>query len=381
MKKVNTKYIIVAAFLILGWSTLIEQTFHLFRVESLKGIFPQPEDVSLNFKTWTNGSYAAKKEKYINDVFAMRPLAIKLFGQLKFSLFNESSNANVYIGKKHYLYASEYIKAYYGSDFVGEDEIRKKVAYLKDVQDSLQQHGVYLFVVFAPGKGSYYPEYLPYDEMKRQPGQTNYETYTKYCRADNVNYLDFQAWFKAMKDTTKYPLYIRTGIHWSYYGDFMAFDSIVRYLHATAGFDMPSVKMDSIQVTRIARFRDYDIGDALNILTPIREEDLAYPFFSVRDSTKPKPKFLGVADSYYYQMYYNMSPLVFDSPDFWYYGNDFQNLNAPTRHIKDDEVKEVALSHNIICLMNTDGTLTSFGCWFIERAHNAFHPPAKAATQ
>jgi SGNH hydrolase-like domain, acetyltransferase AlgX len=376
MKKVTTKRILIALFVALGWCTIAEQTLHIFHVEPLKGIFPQPVDISLTFANWISGKYSVTKEKYVNDVFAMRPLAIKLFGQLKFSLFDESSNANVYIGKKHYLYAGEYINAYYGSDYKGEDEIRKDVAQLKDVQDSLQKHGVYLFVVFAPGKGSYYPEYLPYYDLKRKPGPTNYATYTRYCKADSVNYLDFQAWFKAMKDTTKYPLYIRTGIHWSYYGDFMAFDSIVHYLKYQAHFDMPTVQIDSIQLSRMPRFRDYDIGDALNILAPIQEEDLAYPFFSVRDSAKIKPTFLAIADSYYYQMYYNMSPLVFNSPDFWYYGNDLQNLNAPVRHKQEINVKDLALHHQIICLMNTDGTLTSFGCWFIGAAYDAFHKPA-----
>ncbi|MDR1758228.1 MAG: hypothetical protein LBR51_04640 [Bacteroidales bacterium] len=54
-----------------------------------------------------------------------------------------------------------YVKSYYGTDFIGEDKCRELVQKLKILQDALQRRGKDLLVVIAAGKGFFIPNTSP----------------------------------------------------------------------------------------------------------------------------------------------------------------------------------------------------------------------------
>jgi hypothetical protein len=55
---------------------------------------------------------------------------------------------------------------------------------LKYVQDTLASLDKNLILVFAAGKGSFYPEYFP-EKYKTEKGVTNYETHLELAQQQN----------------------------------------------------------------------------------------------------------------------------------------------------------------------------------------------------
>lgn len=371
MSSKYTKYFILWVFFILLWLPMLQDNLHIFKKGELKGAYTLPSDFAFDFKPWFNGSYAENKGEFLKSCFGLRPDFVRIYNQLKYWFFRTSVNERIVIGKENYLYEQNYIDEYYGTNYVGEDEIAKKVGSLKEIQDTLASRGILFFTVFAPGKGSFYPEYIPDSEIKPTPKHTNYSSYISLCNKAQVNFIDFRAWFQAMKDTSRYRLFPRCGVHWSIYGDYLAADSLVRYVEAKTGKDLPDLKIDSIQLSTRPRNRDYDAGDGLNLITEFFTDTLAYPYFSVSWQGKYQLSNLTIGDSYYWVMTTSTSPAVFKEVDFWYYFTDYWSLNNHTA--SKDNLKDALYNHQVVCLMYTDASLSGFGSKFLETALEQFH--------
>ena len=230
-----------------------------------------------------------------------------------------------------------------------------------------------MFVAFAPGKAAFCPEYIPdrYRQTEKKP--TNYEAYVEACKKQGLNYIDLTSYLLSMKDTSRYRLYPRRATHWSYYGDFLAFDSIIHYLQQKSGFKMAGLRIDSIQLDTHPRWRDNDIGSTLNLIAEFNKDTLAYPFFSATDTNRTL-NLLAIGDSYYDNMQSYNSPLIFKNSWFWFYYVNIQRSGLPK--IEDKEahtrLKEIILRQNIICIIQTDGGLRDFGYTFIDQANEVF---------
>ncbi|MFY7669143.1 MAG: hypothetical protein ACOVQG_10385, partial [Crocinitomicaceae bacterium] len=146
---------------------------HFANEKALKGAIVEPMKPELNWDSLQNCAFQEKFEEYYNEKFGFRPSFIRLNNQLKYWMFNKVQANGVVIGKNGYLFEYNYIKSYYGLDYIGRDGIAENVERLTYIQRKLKEMNKTLIVVLAPGKGSYFPEYFP-DSCKRKKGQTNY---------------------------------------------------------------------------------------------------------------------------------------------------------------------------------------------------------------
>ena len=231
MKEISIKLrgILFLLILILLILPLIQSKFNIVKLEKLKGWVNEPEAVRFSIKKWFSGEYQVKQEEYLNEMFGFRSSFVRINNQIAFNLFNKAKANGVIIGKNNYLFEENYIKAYYGTDFIGIDSINKRMQRVKFVQDTLAKLNKTLVLIYAAGKGSFYPEYFP-DEYKKEKTKTNYEYHIKFSKALGLNFIDFNKYFLENKSKSKYPLYPQYGIHWSNYGTALAADSILRYV-------------------------------------------------------------------------------------------------------------------------------------------------------
>lgn len=244
-------------------------------LEPLKGAITDPVKSDFTLKKWFSGAYQEQEEKYLNESFGFRALFVRINNQLTFNIFKKAKAKGVIIGKNGYLFEEHYIESYYGEDFIGVDSIRHRMERLKYIQNRLAKMNKTLLMVFAPGKASFYPEFIP-DELKRVKKITNYEQHLRMAKKMGINYIDFNRYFMDHKRSSPYPLYPKHGIHWSYYGSCLAADSIVKYLERIRKIDMPNITWNKVEMDN-PRENDYDIGDGLNLLFTLKGEKLAYP--------------------------------------------------------------------------------------------------------
>ncbi len=366
MKNDKVKTFLLIPFFVLLWLPILQDRLHIFKGGELKGNIEYPADITFDFKNWFDGSYPEKKGEYLRTRFGLNPDFIRIHNQLKFWVFNRANDENYIFGKDNYLFEKSHVDGYYGTNFIGQEKIDSTVRELKELQDTLTNHGILMFVVFAPGKASFDHEYFP-ERIKRpmQPS-TNYSAYVAACKSDGINFLDFRAWFQAMKDTSRFRLFPRGGFHWTIYGDCLALDSMAHYVESKTGKDLPDLKFDSIQVTTHYRRRDNDAGDLTNLIVELYSDTLAYPFCSSNRNGKDELSILNVGDSYFFEICDGPAPMVFNEVDFWFYYKSFWSLHGHTSNR--ENIKEEILKHQVVTILHSDATLFDFGSGFIHEA-------------
>jgi|SRR6185437_6534139 len=352
---------------------LVQSKKHFFKKMELKGDVTIAGSVPFSIAGWFSGEYQDAKEKHLNDVFGFRDLCVRINNQVEFSLFKKINANSVILGKDNYLFEYNYIKAYFGTDFIGEDKIRERSERIRFIQDTLAKLNKTLMIVFAPSKVSFYPEYIP-DSCWKPRGKTNYGYYVKYANALKINYIDFNRYFRENKFRSKYPLYPQYGVHWSYYGTCLATDSLIKYIEYKRHIKMPHIYWDRIVVQNKASYYDYDIADGMNLLFKFKSKPMAYPRVQFQpDVGKTKPSLLVVADSHYWGIEELGISNAFSQNDFWYYNREiysarFHGLVTPAQL---DLKKEIA-SHDVFIIMATESTISNIGWGFIENLYNHF---------
>ena len=328
-------------------------------------------------QNWFNGNYQKTQDEYIKQNVGYKRFFVRFYNQFYYSFFNEAKANSVIIGKQNYLYETPYIDAYLGKSYVGKNAIRSKVEKLKKISDTLKTKGIDIIVILAPGKASFYPEYIPERFQKEKRTTNNYEAYKEQLNKSDVLLLDFHNWFRQMKDSSPHPLFPKTGIHWSSYGEVLVADSLVKYIDALNPLQsMPSFSIKSINTSSKMKHRDDDIEKGMNLLFDIPDLVMAYPKYHLEKSTKEKnTKVLSIADSYYWGLYnLGLSKHTFGNGQFWFYNKKiYPKPEEGPQLVSELNLVETVEKNDVIILMSTDATLHRFAFGFIDQLYELYY--------
>ncbi len=374
MSKTLVKYVILSLLLLVFALPAIQKELGFMQLKPLGGDVNLKKAPTPTWDNWFEGKLQQQFEGYIEDHIGFRNFFVRLHNQLDYSLFGEIHANKVIEGKEGYLFERGYVEAYLGLSFIGREVIDERMDKLEFLQQKWEASGKELIVVFAPGKGTFFPEYLPeaYDTI--QKSMSNYDYYLQQCQERGIRHIDFNKWFVAMKDTSRYPLYPKNGIHWSEYGMVLAVDSLIHYVEALKGIDMPDFSWWGMEMSDTARSVDNDIEEGMNLLFRKEAYPLAYPKLKYEnDSTKAQPGLFVVGDSYFYQVQrLGAMTRVFGSSDFWFYNQTIDRTDdwpiKPNMVCLPEEVED----KDIIVLLATDATLYKFAYGFIDRAYGDY---------
>ncbi|NLA25211.1 MAG: hypothetical protein GX879_09625, partial [Bacteroidales bacterium] len=301
-KILDIRYILFFLVLLLLITPFLQNNLNIFEIEPLKGDIDEVQEVNFSFNEWFDANYQNQQETYLNESFGFRNSLVRLHNQLRFSLFKNANARGIVVGIDNYLYELPYINAYYGIDFIGEDSIKKRMQQLKYVQDTLEKLDKNIILIFAAGKASFYPEYIP-EKYRVEKKINNYEVYTKYAHELGIAHIDFNKWFIENKNISPYPLFPQYGIHWSNYSMFYVADSIISYIEDLRNINMRHLYWDEIKFDQ-AKKGDYDIAEGMNLLYYLPSYEMAYPKVFVEiDTGQVKPRIVSVADSFYWGIY------------------------------------------------------------------------------
>lgn len=333
-----------------------------WEVRELKGAIEKVEPVPFSMTDWFSGAYAKGTDQYFTNNMGFRPKFVRMDNQLAFSLFGEIRVQNTVVGKEDYLFEKNYIDAYTGKDFLGEAVIKEKVRKLKSIQDSLAMLDKHLLIILAVGKASFYPEYIP-DDMMLETDSTNYLFYKKELKEQGVNCLDFMEWFLENKGKMPYPLYPKTGIHWSEYGMTLASDSLIQRVEGfNDQWDLPELYWDEIEYVDERRETDNDIELALNLMEPFPNHKMAYPKIQYNTEGKDSINAIMISDSFFWRMFSSgVMPKAFAEGQFWYYNyQSFPRQFKVETKVEELDLKEQIDQVDVIMMMATEGNLHRF---------------------
>lgn len=332
--------------------------------EPLSGAYTVPPKPKFQWEKWFSGDLQEQIDDFLSLNLTLKPEAVRWANQFHYSVLGRPNTRYVVKGKNEYLYEDAYIKAHYGMDFKGAQHWEEKGDRLEGIGDRLKEKGVELLVVLAPGKGSFYPEYIPDRYLTYKREETNFEALRTQLDEHDIAYLDLKSWFEDMKENSRARMFLfpKTGTHWSTYGMHLAADSILRYLDGALPGDQPRWEIGLSDLSEVLRDQDRDIEEGLNLKYPIEKFPMPYPKFAIIDSAKQKIRTAVVADSYFWNMYNKgFCTQATDSSEFWYYAAQVYpqsfNGNYP---LTAEHIKETLPKLDCIILLSTDGTLDRF---------------------
>jgi len=356
---------------VVGLLICIPAIFQLFQFptsEPLKGAQAIRAKPNLNWQNWWDGSYQENFEDYVADDISLKPPLVRAKNQFLYDVFDRPNARFVVKGKEEYLYEDAYIKAHYGMDFLGEKKWDTIADQLLKIENFLYKKGIEFVVVLAPGKGSFYPEFIPDRYKKFESSKTNFTSLKERIEHTPIDYIDMSAWFQSMKSNSEYPLFPKTGTHWSTYGMHLAADSIMQFLERKSRRDLPEWNWYMKAIDELYRDQDRDIEEGLNLLRPIENFPMAYPEFEINVEGKTKLKSAVVADSYFWNMYnHGFSSRAFDEGEFWYYANQVYPQSFDGNYpLTSEHISNSLDDLDVIILLATDGTLDRFPWGFEE---------------
>ncbi len=284
----------------------------------LKGAVESSTEQTFSIGTWFEGSFQQAIDANRNDRFGGYDYYVRTYNQIDYTLFKKANANYVVCGENNCLFEIGYLNAFRGKDFIGRNAIADKVRMMKACQDEMQKRGKLLLPVIAPGKASFYPEYIP-ENYKKKLGPSNYEVFSSELKHQDVKHIDFRAWYVANKTTSKYPLYPLSGIHWSNYGAITSFDSILGCMANFFNKEMPRVIIDKVRLSDSLQDPDQDIANGLNLLYPLDFPPLAYADRHISKGDF-RPRVITIADSFWWYIYSTGMPAAcFSKHEFWYY--------------------------------------------------------------
>lgn len=374
-KESQYKKIFIGAILLLWFIPIMQQIYPFVAEKSLSGDIQYEQDTTLSANAWFDGAYSSQKEKYINENFGFRNFCIRLKNQLYFYLLNIPKAKDIVIGKEDFLYEEKYIKSYTGVDFIGENAIRRNVEKLKFITDTLEKLKISLIVLFAPGKASYYPEFIPEKYfVGSDTTNTNYKWTVRIAEQLHLKYIDYNVLFRNKKSASTYPLYPKTGIHWSVYGMYYAVDTLIKYIETTRAKKMAHFNYDKVELSYDLRYEDGDIAEGLNMFSNILPFKMAYPIVHYEDTLNAyKPRVLVIADSYWKGIHFTFLPKrIFGKNEFWYYNRQIFDYSDEHGDPEELDLKKEIESKDVIILMATEADVKEIGWDFIDEAYDLY---------
>ena len=380
------KSLIIIIWLALSWPLIYEgirfkkyknKEGSAYNDPQLTGLVLQNEEPQFNWSDWFSGYYQQVRGTYWQDHWSLKGISVRLNNQLFYSIFNTLRTKGFVSGKNHYVFSENYIFSAFGDDVLPEGTVFEQMRKARVVKDSLHAHGVELLLVWAPGKGMGCREHIA-DKYVHPVSLTNTQRYVKAAQHWGLQTLNLYRWFEQLKASAPYPLFPKYGHHWSYYGECLAVDTIIRHIEWLTHTDLPDFFIRSIEVSDTARERDADVLKSMNLYRPPQQDvPLAYPIVEFeQNEQKNRFPILTIADSYWYgPVYMGIQQNCFGNGSFWYYNNKIVPKPENASEAWELDLKSELLRHKAVMLLYSDANLLDFGNRFIESAYALFVNP------
>ncbi|WP_317896642.1 alginate O-acetyltransferase AlgX-related protein [Aurantibacillus circumpalustris] len=346
---------------------------------NLVGLVINNEKPVFSWSDWFTGSYQEARTDYNNDHWAFKEKMVRLNNQFYYKAFNQIRVNNFVIGKEDYAYSEGYIFSAFGDDLMPEEKVVSLLEKAKVIQDILKKKGIDLLLVYAPGKGAGCKEFVE-DKYVHEVKNTNHNLFVSNSKRLNINHLDLYAYFEKLKPISPYPLFPKFGHHWSYYGECLAVDTIIKHIEDLHHCDMPNIFWNTVDVIDTARNRDADVLKSMNLYSnPSQDMKLAYPQIAFEDdSLKNTTRVLTVSDSYWYgPVYMGINQKAFAYGEFWYYYNRVvpSRVAGQKTEVWELDLKSEIENNQVIMLLYSDGNLPGYGNTFIQDVYEMYTSP------
>ncbi len=360
------KKIIFILLMLLLLVPIIQQKTGLFNQPVLQGAFVAPPMPVIALDSIRDSKYQKQVEDYLNYHFGFRGLLIKVKNSVDYLLWKDIPIEDNVAGKDGYIFSRGSMGRYNGDFYNGKDKNERTVEQINFMKEGLAKHGGKLLVLIAPSKESIIPEEMPDDYHSHFNGYSDYADLVAGYKKYNIPYIDYPLLLKSVKDTSRYPLFTKTGFHWSVYGASLAHDILVKQLATIFNKPLPTYSRLGVEFTDTARDSDNDFEGPMNFLFKLSEMRYVYPKLKMNDTTKNRfrPKVIIIGDSFFWQLKSQkmLMHIFSDDSKFWFY---FAKTSFPIGDVAgvpltDVDVMKELQSADLVILVGSISTMGNF---------------------
>ncbi|MGZ3862615.1 MAG: alginate O-acetyltransferase AlgX-related protein [Bacteroidia bacterium] len=360
------KYILFIFLILVLWVPLLQEEFKWFKELTLKGAFIKPYKPNLSVDSLKTLEYQNQYEKYENANFGFRPFLIKFKNSVNYVLFKELSISDNIAGKDNFIFSRGSTQRTLGISYNGKEKNEATVDKIKFFQEGIEKTGGHFLVVIPPSKESVLPELLPFQYNRATKESTDYKDFIAGYRSKGIHVLDYIPCFTEWKKTVPYPLFTKTGFHWSVYAASLAHDTLIAYMQSNLPYPMINYNRVGVELSDTAREPDADFEGPLNLLFNLGQPPYYYPKFNVSVAKKDsyKPKVIIIGDSFFWQLKNQklMQKIFTEDSKFWYYfaTNSFPIGDVPGVPLKDINVMNELRTADYVLLVGNISTMDAF---------------------
>ena len=173
-------------------------------------------------KTTVNKDYLKQLGEYFEGHCALRQEMVTGYSFFTTKVFQTSSSKSVIYGKNGWMFYTDTLGDYTGTEVMTERQLNDCVTTLKLIDRYCKENGSQFVFVIAANKNSLYGENMPYYYKKTAlPG--NRELLVERLRAEGIKYVDLYDVFAAENKV----LYHKTDSHWNNEGAALAARAIL----------------------------------------------------------------------------------------------------------------------------------------------------------
>lgn len=331
--------------------------------QDLKGVTVEINKPEWKQEDWLSGEFQKKFEWFFDYNLGFRKAGVRTANQINYWLGVQRKE--VIVGKENELMGGEYIDAYYGKDFLGEDSIRRIIVRLISFKMELEKRGTKFFVVLAPGKTRLSPDRIPDEFRSNKTVVTNYDFFVTGLKHANIPTINFQDWFSVIDKKSPYPLFSNLGIHWSAYSSTIATDSMLGYMEQLLAKKVNRIAFKEVMSSQEAFGTDKDMLELMNLWYPIApNRPLGYFKTELKESSESyKPSVLAVGDSYYWNVIYTGVPAKYfaDGSVYFYYNSTAYFKNGNSVPVNQLNLLETVRGKDVVMFLYSEPNLRKLG--------------------
>jgi hypothetical protein len=359
------------------WLPLFQEFTKWFKEPQLKGAFVKPNMPIFSVDSLTEFKFQKQFEDYENYNFGFRGLFVKIRNSVDNILFNDLSLVDNLGGKNGYIFNLPSVEKTLGFLYNGRDHNMAVIEKIKFLKEGIEKNGGHFLTVIAPSKEKIFPDYLPAKYFGKQKSFTDYNDFIEGYRKERIPFIDFCPYISQLRKDDQYPMFTKTGFHWSLYAASFVQDSLISYMENSLKKPFPKFKRIGVEFSDTARHSDADIEFSLNLFFSVGQSQYIYPKYQFVQSTSRnyRPKVIIIGDSFFWALQ-NLQTLknVFSQDSrFWFYFSvyayplDFiqwqpmhANIFAGTDLSKDVSIIDELHSADYVILFGNIGTMPIF---------------------
>lgn len=246
------------------------------------------------------GSSQSDMEAWLDGKLVLRTWLIPIRNQIVYSVFHTSTNDEVVLGKNGNLFEERYLTAETQiTPPVGDEDMEALAERIKILNDRLEEKGKSLFIFITPSKAHVYSEDIPDLYLKLAPDTKEVSSYSKLIQKfeeKGIAYFDSVPYVLELKENAEYPVYTKTGVHWSRVAALEASGRLMDEMERQLSINLPEIAVDYLPTSEAIE-PDRDLEELLNIWKG-QDLDFYAPSITVTDEEKDSVRLLARGGSF-----------------------------------------------------------------------------------